>query len=396
MKVLAATTTFKADLREAISKNMLSLYNEVSHQAKVTLLVPGSFESKSKDATFVIESFSDHNPYGSGRALFGNIKKLRNHLERMDLSKFDIMHIHVGFSFELFLLYSTIRKLSIPVVATIWQPYIGISDVLSLFKFNSFRLMKGVLSHIIFNSFALRPLYRIGLKPYCCIIVASRYQRKQLEQISLPGQLKQISSGVAIPSEDMIRKNTLESIPRLLYIGHYTPAKGVDCILRALSELKDRRSFNMTFAFSDRGNLKRFWMLVNKYALQKHVTVKGGVDVHYEMLRHDLFIIPYCVPIGVSYYPNVVLECFATGLPLVSTRIPVMCELLDSTNKNLLVSVNNSHALAERVFELLDDMESLSKIGESLRQLYRKHYDIPRIAKLHIEEYKRLKKGETE
>jgi len=167
----------------------------------------------------------------------------------------------------------------------------------------------------------------------------------------------------------------------------------VNCILKALSLLKERCSFQMTFSFSDRGHLGRFWTLIDQYGLHDRVTVKGGVHVYKEMSRHDLFLIPYYTSIGVSYYPNVVLECFAAGLPLISTEIPVMREMLEEVAKDLLVPVNNPLALADRVVSLLNNRERLDHIGNVLKKLHGERYDLVGWAKCTVAEYENLLKG---
>ncbi len=392
MRILAATTTFKPDLREAISKNIVALYNEVSSEAEVTLLAPGVRPADSVRTNFVFESFSAVNPYGSGRALFSNLRKLSAHLKKTDLSEFDLLHLHVGFCVELVLLSRAVRRLSIPVIVTVWQPYLELSDVCSIFKQGRWSLIKGALSHVLFNSFLFRPFYRVASKVYSKIIVSSECQKTQVLKFAPSNRVEHVANGVAA-SDNAIDETDPPASPRLLYLGHYTPAKGVDCILEALSVLKEKTPFQMTFALSDRGDLDRFRALIDQHGLRDCVTVKGGVDVCKEMSQHDLFLIPYATSVGVSYYPNVVLECFASGLPMISTTIPVMRELLGDVDEKLLVPINNSSALADQTLYLLENQSRLREIGRELKEMHKKHYALPYWAKRNIEEYEKLLKG---
>jgi len=395
MRVLAATTTFKPDLCEAISKNIVGLYNEISSKAEVTLLAPGASPPESVRTDFSFESFSNSNPYGSGRALFSNLWKLSAYLKRTDVSEFDLLHLHVGFCIELFFLSRAARRMSIPVMVTVWQPYLELSDIGSIFKQGRLSLIKGALSHVLFNSFLFRPFYWIASKAYSKIIVSSACQKEQILKFAPANRVEQIANGVAVPAEEGGERKSA-ALPRLLYLGHYTPAKGVDCILEGLSLLKEKTAFQMTFALSDRGNVERFRTLVDQYGLHDYVTVKGGVDVHEEMCQHDLFLIPYTTSVGVSYYPNVVMECFASGLPMVSTTIPVMRELLEDVDENLLVPINDPAALANQVVCLLRDQERLGDIGNKLKKMHKVSYALPVWAKRNIEEYKKLLKGASQ
>ncbi len=375
MKILAATTTFKPDLHEAISKNIVHLYEAVSPKADVTLLIPGALPpGYPSDAPFRIESYSSYNPYGSGKALLLNIRRLMMKIEEMNPGDYDLIHLHVGFCLEYVLLRRVARTVSVPVMVTVWQPYVSAGEVASFFRPGRWRLVRDMLPHILLNSFLLRTLYARGADVYRRILVSSRVQREQLARSVSGDRIEQMINGVKEAGKTDHDQNT--GANRLLYIGHYTPAKGVDMILKALALLKGRLSFTMTFAFSDRGNLKHFWRLVQKYGLQEYITVKGAVSVEEEMSRHDLFLIPYHASVGVSYYPNVVLECISAGLPLLSTRIPVMRELLDPVDTRLLVPMNDAPALAGRIGEFFNEPERLKAVRQSfLEQRDRYHLD---------------------
>lgn len=366
MKILAATTTFKPDLCEAISKNLVHLYKAVSEKDAVTLLIPGALPLGygPNETPFNIKSYSNYNPYGSLKALLINIRRLMMAIQTMDTSDYDLIHLHVGFCIELFFLKRVVRKMSLPLVVTIWQPYLNAKELASLFRLGRWKLMRDMLPHILMNSFLLRPLYGYGAKGYRRILVSSQTQRNQLSKFVSRDRVEQAFNGVK--KKDGMSSNHHQCDNRLLYIGHNTPTKGVHMILKALAQLSGRAAFTMTFAFSDRGNLKSFWTLVRKYGLEENITVKGTVCVEEEMNRHDLFLIPYQTSVGVSYYPNVVLECIAAGLPLISTKIPVMYELLEPIESNLLVPMNDDSALANRVLQFFNEPERLLSVRHRL------------------------------
>lgn len=363
---------FKADLREAISKNIVHLYEAAADEADVTLLIPGALPSGyPSNLSFRIQSYSSYNPYGSGKALLLNIRRLLEKLAEVNLAEYDLVHLHVGFCFEYWLLRRAARATSTPVLVSVWQPYLSAGELASFFRPGRWRLIRDMLPHLVLNSALLRPLYARGAEAYRRILVSSRVQREQLTRFIGGDRIEQVINGVQKTGESDREQRKCSN--RLLYIGHYTPAKGVNLILKALSRLKGRIPFSMTFAFSDRGDLTRFWFLVRKYGLQEQVVVKGGVSVGEEMSRHDLFLIPYLAPVGVSYYPNVVLECIAAGLPLLSTDIPVMRELLDPVDERLLVPLNDASALAGRIEEMLNDPSRLEAVRRSFverRDLY--------------------------
>jgi len=394
VRVLVATTTLKPDLREAISKNLIHLCEEVSKDAEVTLLAPGTEPPAVRDLPFLFQSFSCSQSYGSGRTLFSDIKKLCETLKAADLKMYDVLHLHVGFCVEWVLLSRVIRQLSIPVLVTVWQPYLEFREIVTVLKTHNLRLIRGVLPHILFNSFLFRPFYKHAASVYSKIIVSSHVQKKQIESFVDLNQIVQVPNGVVAPAPRGEMPEASVPSRRILYVGHNTPAKGVPCILKALSLVKGRVDFEMTFAFSDRVPLDAFWRTVDQLGLREFITVKGGVDVYDEMSRHDLFLVPYYTSVGVSYYPNVILECLATGLPLISTDIPVVRELLSEVEEKVIVPVNNPEALAERVVALFSNPEQMAQIRSDFRRRYKESYVLESWVRRTAEQYNEvLQKG---
>jgi glycosyltransferase involved in cell wall biosynthesis len=73
--------------------------------------------------------------------------------------------------------------------------------------------------------------------------------------------------------------------------------------------------------------------------------------------------------------PNVLVEAMAMGLPVVSTDISGIPELIEHRANGLLVPQKNSGALAAAIEELLNNPELRRQLGRAARVTVCHHFD---------------------
>jgi glycosyltransferase involved in cell wall biosynthesis len=78
-------------------------------------------------------------------------------------------------------------------------------------------------------------------------------------------------------------------------------------------------------------------------------------------------------------FPNAVLEAMATGLPVVTSAVGGMLELVDDGRTGLLVPVGDSLALADRLCRLMADPALALRLGDAAREEVRAHYSFDRM-----------------
>ncbi len=99
------------------------------------------------------------------------------------------------------------------------------------------------------------------------------------------------------------------------------------------------------------------------------VTYRGPVDpddVHGVLSKYDVLVLP-------SYhhgegYPGVILEAYAAGLPVVSTRWRAIPELVDDGVTGLLVEPRDAGALRGAMLSLVDGAELYARLREGVRR----------------------------
>ncbi len=163
----------------------------------------------------------------------------------------------------------------------------------------------------------------------------------------------------------------------VLCVGRLTPHKGQAILLEALAKLR-RQGLGVTVVFvgdgPDRASLER---LTRSTGLGEHVTFTGAVGQDHirEWFRTaDVF----CLPSFAEGVPVVLMEAMAMQLPVVTTHIAGIRELVDDGVNGLLVPPGRSDLLADAIASLADDPQRRQEMGLRGREKVRAEYDVRR------------------
>jgi glycosyltransferase involved in cell wall biosynthesis len=97
-----------------------------------------------------------------------------------------------------------------------------------------------------------------------------------------------------------------------------------------------------------------------------------------EYKKHDIFILPCVIARngGRDISPNSLLEAMAMKMPVISTTIAAIPEIVDDGENGLLVPPNNENALADAAIKLIQDYNSRKTLGENARKKIEERFDI--------------------
>jgi len=157
----------------------------------------------------------------------------------------------------------------------------------------------------------------------------------------------------------------------LLFVGRLYPGKGIEHLLEAMRIVNNHTSKNIGLLVVGDGIMKS--NLIQEYSDLKNVFFVGNVSNRDDLISiykmHDLFVYPS----EGEGMPTVILEAMAAGLPIISTRIPGIEDIIKE-NFGVLIEPKNVQLLAEELLSLIDNKEKLHRMGfESLKES--KKYD---------------------
>jgi len=100
----------------------------------------------------------------------------------------------------------------------------------------------------------------------------------------------------------------------------------------------------------------------------------------------DIFVLPS----HSEGFPNVILEAMAAGLPIVSTPVGAIPEIIENGENGLLVKPKDHSALAEKLIWLIENEQVRKKMGIRNIEKIQMNYDLKIVAKIFDESYQKI------
>lgn len=174
-----------------------------------------------------------------------------------------------------------------------------------------------------------------------------------------------------IPLDDYPYRRTMASddVNTVVAVGRLVRMKGFDLLLQASKRLVDLGVDHKLIIVGDGPERQRLESLRNKLSLQRVATMVGYAPpdmVKSVLLKATVFVLP-CIRDPVlrtqDGIPVALMEAMALGIPVVSTRISGIPEMVEDGVSGFLVEPGNPDELAEAI------QRSLSLSGEERRRM---------------------------
>ena len=211
----------------------------------------------------------------------------------------------------------------------------------------------------------------------CCI---SRFCRSQLMKVSSPmhwGKMQVCALGVDpdvfTPRLPPMRQDSF----KLLCVGRLCAAKGQAILLAAVSKLVERGRNVRLDLLGDGPDRQVLEDQVAGMRLEKIVVFHGAVNQEYvcKLLKiNHLFVLPSFAE-GV---PVSLMEAMAMEIPVVSTTIAGIPELIESGTEGILVPPSDPTLLADAIEKLMDNPELRQRLAAGGRRKVLQAYNQPR------------------
>ena len=228
----------------------------------------------------------------------------------------------------------------------------------------------------------LKWLTRFIIKQTDIIVSVSRHRLFELFSMEMLDSIKNQIKWYIIPNG--VNERFYEEINRfpsvgegnktltLLYIGRLQKIKGVNYLIRAIPIICSRYpgiSLQIIGSGSDRDELMQ---------LSKQINVNENIHFHGMVKPDDLPRVYHTADIIVfpsitdehgftEGLPVVVLEALAAGKPIIATRIPGVCEIIEDEVNGLLVDEKSPEQIADAVIRLIEDESLRMKIQTNAR-----------------------------
>jgi glycosyltransferase involved in cell wall biosynthesis len=157
--------------------------------------------------------------------------------------------------------------------------------------------------------------------------------------------------------------------------------KGMDLLILAAQELR-KREIDFIIELGGSGELKNdLRELVNQYSLESHIVFAGAISHHQVsawLQKADIFVLAckqdrHGDQDGI---PVVLMEAMAMGIPVVSTAISGIPELIQDGVSGFLATPNDPMSLTDKICQALNPKNDILKITHLARATIVKSFDI--------------------
>ena len=212
-------------------------------------------------------------------------------------------------------------------------------------------------------------LVRRHLEKATRVLVLSEAWRIFIASIAPGARIEVVPNYVAVPD---LTDGDAHARSGILFLGLVGDRKGVFDLLPAFAGIApDRPTAHLTVAGN--GEVDRASAAAAVLGLGDKVRFPGWTDgtTKWSLLR-DAAI--YALPSHNEGLPMSVLEAMAWGLPVVTTRVGGLPELITNEVDGLLVDAGDRDGLAEALARLLDDPALRTRLGAAARKRVQARY----------------------
>jgi glycosyltransferase involved in cell wall biosynthesis len=276
-------------------------------------------------------------------------------MKLMQAKNYDVVNVHSPLSFIYPCLYSS-RTCMVVTMHTGWAP----ASARYTFYEKAFSFLRDLLSCrksrkvIVLNKSFERKLVRWGIPQAKVEYVPNAIDRQKF--CKKRNNAKDLLERFGVPQGAVV----------LLYVGRLERGKGVEDLLEAIRMVQGRTTKPIWLLIVGNGSLRL--SLMKRYGELRNVVFPGFLsrlppkdDLVSAYHAANLLMTPSRVGEGM---PTVLLEAMAAGLPVISTKVPGVTEVV-TRDFGILVQPANPSELACAILNMTADSISLKKMGEA-------------------------------
>jgi glycosyltransferase involved in cell wall biosynthesis len=197
------------------------------------------------------------------------------------------------------------------------------------------------------------------------IAVSASLERGLKERGFAPERIRQLPNGVPL-GERLRRAYQPGEELSVGMIALFRPRKGIEILLEAMARVQAagaRVHLHAIGPFETPEYQRTVLELAHKLGLEPSITWAGfRSDISAEFRRMHLFVLPSLYGEGM---PMVVLEAMAAGLPVVSTRVEGIPEIVREGQDGLLATPGDAGELAENMLRFVRGTADAAGMGDS-------------------------------
>jgi glycosyltransferase involved in cell wall biosynthesis len=181
------------------------------------------------------------------------------------------------------------------------------------------------------------------------IIPVSQFQAQTLInaiKLDIKEKIAVVYNGVDLKTFHNITHTTLKSSNRIIFIGDDFNRKGLNVLLNAIALIKD--TFKLELDVFGNGNSKDYIALAKQLNIEKMINFKGSVSnttLSILIPNYTLLVLPS----KHETFGIALIEAMACGVPVISTNITAIPEVVSNEDVGILVPPDNPAILSKAI-----------------------------------------------
>lgn len=237
------------------------------------------------------------------------------------------------------------------------------------------------------DPFLLKIAYKIDLSTFGClkfgnkIVVPSHFMKKVLlGSLLWLDKTKIVIISNPVDTSQFKSRSECKGSKSVLFVGTLTEKKGVEILINAIPKILEKVS-NAKFMIVGEGRRKKSLIkLAGSLGVRDKVSFVGAVDgyalpAYYR--RADVLVLPsFFETFGIP-----LIEAMSTKIPVISTRLGGIPEIVKNGENGILVERGDVEALADAIGYLLLNPKIATGMGKRGREIVERDYSLDYIAK---------------
>ena len=186
-------------------------------------------------------------------------------------------------------------------------------------------------------------------------------------------------------------KNTKEQI-KILSVARLIEEKGIPYLLKACKILEEKGYSFVCEIIGERedsfaNEYVKIKKLHNRLDLKDRVLFSGALPFAEVLKKYeeaDIFVLPCVVAQhgGRDITPNSLIEAMAMKLPVVSTKITGIPEIVDDDINGILIAPNDEDVLAKAIIRLIENKDLRERLSRNARKKVEEKFNIEKNSRL--------------
>lgn len=215
------------------------------------------------------------------------------------------------------------------------------------------------------------------------VIALSTYWKDFLSAVAPSGRIRVLSNPIDCERLSAGLRQPDMNAPTVLLLGRLGMEKGHYDVIKAMPlVLKKHPTVRVLFAGGDDepGATEHLKDAARKADVDRNIDFLGPVpfDPKVQLLQSSTIMI---LPSHYENMPLSILEGMAAGMPVISTRVGAIPEVLDDGKAGLLIDPGDWKALAQGINQLLDDPMFAVNLGAVASERAKQLWDVDQTAK---------------